>query len=214
MSCCSDSCGASSNSSDPHERRILIIVLLINAGMFFAEFAAGLVAGSTALLADSLDMLADALIYALGLFALGRAMHWRSRAALTSAVLQGLLGLLVGVQAIAHFFTPVLPDSALMLWFGSIALVANSICFILLTRFRYGDINLRATWLCSRNDMIGNIGVLLAAGLVVWLESPLPDVIIGLAIAGVVLYSAWGIGMEAFNDLSKGPSKGPSKGTE
>jgi Co/Zn/Cd efflux system component len=141
--------------------------------MFATEFSAGLVAGSTALLADSLDMLADAIIYAIGLFALGRAAHWRARAALTSGMFQLALGAGIAIEAIVKIFAHGLPDVATMGLFGVLALVANTICFVLLTRFRDGDINLRATWICSRNDMIGNVGVLIAAGLVLWLESGL-----------------------------------------
>ena len=85
--------------------------------------------------------------------------------------------------------------------FGAIALVANTLGFLLLVRFRDGDINLRATWICSRNDMIGNLGVLLAAALVIWTGSPLPDIVIGLLIAAVVVHSAWRIVNEANDQL-------------
>ena len=201
MACCGDECGSWLEHANRQERRILIIVLLINAGMFVAEFSAGLLSGSTALLADSLDMLADAVVYALGLFALGRASHWRARAALTSGVLQLLLGLGVAVEAIWKMVAGSLPDAATMGLFGAIALVANTLCFLLLLRFRDGDINLRATWICSRNDMIGNLGVLLAAALVIWTGSPLPDIVIGLLIAAVVVHSAWRIVNEAKGQL-------------
>jgi cation diffusion facilitator family transporter len=198
---CGNECSSNPGHTNRHERRILIIVLLINAGMFVAEFSAGLVSGSTALLADSLDMLADALIYALGLFALGRAKHWRARAALTSGVFQMLLGLGVATEAIWKTVADGLPDAATMGLFGAIALLANTVCFLLLARFRDGDINLRATWVCSRNDMTGNVGVLLAAALVTWTGSSSPDVIIGLAIAVVVIHSAWRIVTEANEQL-------------
>ena len=201
MTGCGDECGVDLAHANRHERHILIIVLLINAGMFIAEFSAGLVSGSTALLADSLDMLADAIIYALGLFALGRAAHWRARAALTSGIFQLLLGVGVAVEALWKTVADGLPDVATMGLFGVIALLANTLCFVLLTRFRDGDINLRATWICSRNDMIGNIGVLLAAGLVMWLGSPVPDIVIGLLIAAVVIRSAWRIFVEARAEL-------------
>ena len=85
--------------------------------------------------------------------------------------------------------------------FGVIALLAITLCFVLLSRFRDGDINLRATWICSRNDMIGNLGVLLAAGVVTWLDSSVPDIVIGLLIAAVVIRSAWRIVMEAREEL-------------
>jgi len=182
----------------------LIVVLLINAGMFFAEFSAGLVSGSTALLSDSLDMLADSLIYILGLFALGRAAHWRARAALASGVFQLLLGFGVAFEALWKTVADGLPDAATMGLFGTIALLANTLCFVLLTRFRDGDINLRATWICSRNDMIGNLGVLLAAGFVKWLGSPVPDIAIGLLIASIVIHSAWRIALDARAQLEAG----------
>jgi cation diffusion facilitator family transporter len=198
---CSDSCGSGLATATAGERRILVTVLLINAVMFAAEFSAGLVAGSTALLADSLDMLADAIIYAIGLFALGRAAHWRARAALTSGLFQLALGFGIAIEALVKIFTDGLPDVATMGLFGVLALVANTICFVLLARFREGDINLRATWICSRNDMIGNVGVLIAAGLVLWLESGWPDILIGLLIAGVVIRSASRIAGEACSAL-------------
>lgn len=204
MANCSDSCGSGLTTATAGERRILVTVLLINATMFAAEFSAGLVAGSTALLADSLDMLADAIIYAIGLFALGRAAHWRARAALTSGLFQLVLGFGIAIEALVKFFIDGLPDVATMGLFGVLALVANTICFVLLTRFREGDINLRATWICSRNDMIGNVGVLVAAGLVLWLESGWPDILIGLLIAAVVIRSASRITGEAYRILKHG----------
>jgi cation diffusion facilitator family transporter len=169
--------------------------------MFLAEFSAGLLAGSTALLADSLDMLADAMVYALGLFALGRAAHWRARAALTSGMFQLALGLGVGVEAGVKLFVDGLPDTSTMGMFGVIALLVNSICFLLLSRYRDGDINLRATWICSRNDMLGNVGVLVAAGLVNWLGSMWPDIAIGLLIAALVVRSAVRVVREARGEL-------------
>ena len=201
MAGCGNKCGADLEHANRHERRILIVALLINAGMFVAEFSAGLVSGSTALLADSLDMLADAIIYTLGLLALGRARHWRTRAALTSGLFQLLLGLGVAGEAIWKTAAKGLPDAAMMGLFGVIALLANTTCFLLLARFRDGDINLRATWICSRNDMIGNLGVLLAAALVTLSGSPFPDIVIGLLIATVVIHSAWRIVTEAREQL-------------
>ncbi len=201
MSGCGDCCGSELARATGAERRTLVIVLLLNAVMFLVEFSAGLLAGSTALLADSLDMLADAMVYALGLFALGRAAHWRARAALTSGLFQLALGLGVGVEAGVKLFVDGLPDTATMGIFGVIALLVNSVCFLLLSRYRDGDINLRATWICSRNDMLGNIGVLLAAGLVSWLGTLWPDIVIGLLIAAVVVRSALRVIHEARGEL-------------
>ena len=172
-----DSCSSDKiEAATKQQKRVLILVLLINAVMFVVEFIAGMLSHSTALMADSLDMLADALVYALGLFALGRATHWKSRAALTSGIFQMIFGLL--------------------------ALIANTISFLLLMAYRDGDINMRATWVCTRNDMINNVGVLIAAGLVYWFSSPLPDIIIGLIIAIIVMHSAWGVIREAKSTLN------------
>jgi Co/Zn/Cd efflux system component len=193
MSGC-DSCSTDNIAkASTQQKRVLIIVLLINAGMFVVEFSAGLVSHSTALMADSLDMLADALVYALGLFALERAAHWKNRAALTSGIFQMILGLGILIQPIYLLSTNNVPDAFSMGVFGGLALIANTICFFLLMAYRDGDINMRATWICTRNDMINNVGVLIAAGLVYWLASPLPDIIIGLFIAAIVMHSAWGV---------------------
>lgn len=201
MSGC-DSCSTDNIAkASQQQKRVLIIVLVINAGMFFVEFAAGLISHSTALMADSLDMLADAMIYALGLFALGRAEHWKNRAALTSGIFQMILGLGILVQPIYLLSSNNLPDAFNMGIFGVLALVANTVSFMLLMAYRDGDINMRATWICTRNDMINNVGVLIAAGMVYWLSSPLPDIIIGLMIAGIVMWSAKGVIKEAWVTL-------------
>lgn len=203
--------GCNSCSSDKiatatkQQKRVLIIVLLINATMFVVEFSAGLVSHSTALMADSLDMLADALVYALGLFALERAEHWKNRAALTSGIFQMTLGLGILVQPIYLLSTNNMPDAFSMGLFGLLALLANSITFFLLKAYRDGDINMRATWVCTRNDMIDNIGVMLAAELVYWLSSPLPDIVIGLVIAAIVMHSAWGVIREARSTTGSSP---------
>lgn len=203
MSGC-DSCSTDNIvKASKQQKRVLIIVLLINAGMFIIEFAAGLVSHSTALMADSLDMLADALVYALGLFALNRAARWKNRAALTSGIFQMILGVGILVQPIYLLSTNNMPDAFNMGLFGVLALLANTISFFLLMAYKDGDINMRATWVCTRNDMINNVGVLIAAGLVYWLSSPLPDIIIGLMIAVIVMRSAWGVIREArASDLS------------
>jgi len=197
MSGC-DSCSSDNIAkATKQQKRVLIIVLLINATMFVVEFTAGLVSHSTALMADSLDMLADALVYALGLFALGRAEHWKNRAALTSGIFQMTLGLGILIQPIYLLSTNNMPDAFNMGVFGVLALIANSISFFLLMAYRDGDINMRATWVCTRNDMINNVGVLIAAGLVYWFSSPVPDIAIGIFIAFIVMRSAWGVIREA-----------------
>lgn len=194
------SCGCGvSEQINQHERRILIIVFILNAGMFIAEFGAGLWSGSTALLADSLDMLADALVYAIGLYALGRPQIWRNRAALVNGSLQLLLGLAIAVEAGFKIQAGTLPNFETMGVFAVLAFAVNTTSLVLLTRFREGDINLRSTWICSRNDMIANVGVMVAAGLVAYTQTAWPDIIIGLIIALIVVNSAIKIIKEAVN---------------
>ena len=173
------------------QRRVLIIVLLINAVMFFAEFGAGLVAGSAALMADAADMLGDALVYGVSLFALSRSDRWKAGAAAFKGVFILLLGVSIVVNVAIKLSSGVPPSSTLMLLFGSAALVANLVCLSLLWRFRGQDVNMSSTFECSRNDVISNVGVLLAAGAVAAFSSPWPDILIGGAMAVIILRSAF-----------------------
>lgn len=175
------------------QRWVLRIALALNAGMFVAECISGWLAESTALLADSLDMLADAAVYAMSLYAVGRAMHLKTRAARANGSLQLLLGLMVLADVGRRFLLGSAPEPLVMGVLGTLALAVNTTCFILLARFRRGDINLRATWLCSRNDMLANLGVLAGAALVSWQGKAWPDLLIGLVIAALVIHSAWQI---------------------
>ena len=172
------------------QRRVLVIVLAVNLTMFFAEFGAGLVAGSSALMADATDMLADAFVFGLSLYAIARSDRWKAGVAAFKGALILVLGLWILVNAAVKIQSGVPPSSTLMLVFGGLALVANVVCLGLLWRFRRQDVNMASTWECSRNDVISNIGVLAAAGLVAATSSPWPDILIGLAMAMVVLRSA------------------------
>jgi cation diffusion facilitator family transporter len=172
------------------QRRVLIIVLIINAVMFFAEFGAGLVAGSAALMADATDMLGDALVYGVSLYAIARSDRWKAGVAAFKGAFILLLGLGILVNVAIKIQSGVPPSSTLMLIFGGLALVANLVCLGLLWRFRAQDVNMASTWECSRNDVISNVGVLAAAAMVAVTSSPWPDILIGLAMAAVVLRSA------------------------
>ena len=172
------------------QRRVLIIVLIINAGMFFAEFGAGLVAGSAALMADATDMLADAFVFGLSLYAVARSDRWKAGVAAFKGALILVLGLGILVNVAVKIQSGVPPSSSLMLIFGGAALVANLVSVALLWRFRAQDVNMASTFECSRNDVISNVGVLIAAGLVEATSSPWPDIVIGLAMAAIVLRSA------------------------
>ena len=172
------------------QRRVLIVVLIINAVMFFAEFGAGLVAGSAALMADATDMLGDALVYGVSLYAIARSDRWKAGVAAFKGAFILVLGLGILVNVAIKLQSGVPPSSSLMLTFGGAALVANFVCLGLLWRFRAQDVNMASTWECSRNDVISNVGVLIAAALVAATSSPWPDIIVGLAMAAVVLRSA------------------------
>lgn len=175
------------------QQGVLQLVLAINAVMFVAEGSAGVLAHSTALLADSLDMLGDALVYGLSLYALHRSARWRAGAALTKGIIMAGFGGGVVLEAVLKLSVGVVPDGSLMGVFGALALVANVICLVLLMRHRSDDLNMRSTWLCSRNDVIANAGVLLAAAGVAVTGTVWPDILMGLLIAGFFLSSAWGV---------------------
>ena len=172
------------------QRRVLLIVLLINAAMFVVEFGAGVAAGSTALMADAADMLGDAIVYGVSLFALSRSDRWKAGAAAFKGVFILLLALGIVVNVVVKLSTGVPPSSTLMLIFGGTALIANLVCLSLLWRFRREDLNMSSTFECSRNDVISNVGVLIAAGAVAALSSPWPDILVGSAMAIIILRSA------------------------
>ena len=179
-------------------RRVLVVVLAVNLMMFVAELSAGIVARSTSLMADSVDMLGDALVYVLSLYALIRGLRWRAGAAVAKGVTIALLGIGIAVEValkLAHGVTPVAHTMGL---FGSLALIANLFCLGLLYRYRNRDVNMSSTFECSRNDVIANGGVLLAAGGVHLLRAGWPDIIVGASIAVLFLRSAIHVLREAW----------------
>jgi Co/Zn/Cd efflux system component len=172
------------------ERRVLVIVLAINATMFVLEATAGLLAGSAALLADSLDMLADASVYAVALGAVGSTLAGQRRSARVSGLLQMALAIGVLAQVVHRAITGGEPTSAVMMLVGAAAMAANLTCVVLLSRYRGAGVHLRATWIFSTNDAVANAGVI-GAGLLVGLTgSQAPDLIIGTAIALLVASGA------------------------
>ncbi|MBN1379790.1 MAG: cation transporter [Gammaproteobacteria bacterium] len=174
----------------PKQRRILIIALFLNAMMFFVEFVAGWLADSSSLIADSLDMLADSAVYAISLYAVGRSLKHKAAAALTNGILELSLGTLVFVDIIRRIIFGSAPATTAMIVVGLLALLINVVCLYLLFGYRKSDINLKASWICTRNDVLANLGVILAAGLVAWLNTPWPDWIIAAVIAGVIVRSS------------------------
>jgi len=180
---------------------VLVAVLVVNATMFCVEFGAGLWSGSTALLADSLDMLGDSFVYGFSLFVLHRTRAWHARAALAKGVIMGAFGVGVLLEAGVSLGAGVAPLAPVMIATGTLALVANAFCFALLWRHRTDDLNLRSTWLCSRNDLIANSAVLVAGGLVAWSHSIWPDVLVGVAIALLFLRTAAVVLRESLAEL-------------
>ena len=204
QNCCEDkSCGISA-LREKHTR-VLWIVLGINALMFAIEGAAGVVAHSTALLADALDMLGDALVYGFSLFVLARAIPWQSMAAFAKGGFMLAFGL--GVLAAAGYkvVNPVMPGVEMMGAIGALALAANLACFALLYRHRTDNLNMSSTWLCSRNDLIANVGVLLAAGASYFLASQWPDIVVGVVIAGLFVASAANVLRDAYRQWGTSP---------
>lgn len=179
------------------QRRVLIVVMVINFIMFVVEFGGGVLARSSALMADSVDMLGDAVVYALSLYALSRGPRWEAGVALAKGGIIFLFGLAVIVEIADKIVNGVPPSSSLMLAFGSAALFANLTCLALLWRFRSENVNMSSTFECSRNDVASNVGVLVAAGLVAMTGAAWPDIAVGAIIALIFLRSAWHVLSEA-----------------
>jgi Co/Zn/Cd efflux system component len=175
------------------QRWVLQVALWINAAMFVVESSAGLAANSTALLADSVDMLGDAIVYGFSLYVVGRGLAWQSRAAFLKGLIMAAFGLGILVQVALKLTRGLAPGVETMSLVGLLALAANLVCLRLLWRHREDDVNMRSAWICSRNDVIGNVSVLVAAA-AVWLSgSPWPDIIVGLLVAAVFCRSAVGV---------------------
>lgn len=169
------------------QARVLRALLAINAAMFLAEGVAGWLASSTGLIADSLDMFADAAVYGVSLYAVGRSCAHKAKAAYLSGVMQLALGLGVAAEVVRRLLGESEPRSMIMLSVGAMALIANVACLALLSRQREGEVHMRASWIFSANDVLANLGVILAGALVAVSGSALPDLVIGSIIAAIVL---------------------------
>lgn len=195
--CCSGGCSADKPPVDPRYRRVLWIALAVNALMFGVEIVGGWAAGSVALLADALDFFGDAANYGISLFVLGLAPVWRSRTALVKGATMGAYGVFVIGSALAHLAAGTVPAAQTMGAIGVAALAANGLVAVLLFAFRNGDANMRSVWLCTRNDMIGNLAVLLAA-LGVWRAgSGLPDLFVAMVMGVLGLTAARSVIVQA-----------------
>jgi len=192
---------ATGPQSDPNYLSALWIVIFLNVGYGIVEIIAGFIVGSQALKADALDFFGDGLITFLGVLAIGWSLVWRARSALIQGVFLAMLGLTVLVDTVSRLVEHTLPNAGLMGIFGLIALIVNVIAVLPLLPHRNGDSSVRAIWLFSRNDAIGNAAVVMAAGLVAWLGRGWPDLVVAIAIAGLFLHSSWSIIRDARRDL-------------
>jgi len=184
-----DCCEVRSDISE-RQRRVLHAVLWINVIMFLAEAIGGLLANSTALLADSVDMLGDAIVYGFSLYVVSRGAIWQRRAALLKGLIMAAFGIGVLAQVVVKVLAGIVPSAEVMGGIGVLAIAANGVCLALLWRRRTDDINMRSAWVCSLNDVAGNAAVLVASAVVALTESGWPDIIVGLVIAAMFGASA------------------------
>ena len=187
--CCNDK-ACEIEALQARQSSTLKTVLAINAVLFVVELTSGFAAGSVSLVADSLDMLGDALVYAFSIYVLARGERHKAISALLKGGIMAAFGVLVLAQAGYKMLDPQVPVVELIGGIGVLALAANCLCLALLWRHRTDDINMSSVWLCSRNDIIANVSVLVAGLAVWWLGSAWPDIIVGVALSGLFLKSA------------------------
>jgi Co/Zn/Cd efflux system component len=206
--CCDDNCSSASRSLDsPGWRHALWTALVLNAGMFVAEIAAGVAAGSASLQADALDFLGDAANYAISLGVAGMVLAWRARAALVKGATLFALGLWVIGTTAFHAYFGTFPRAEVMGIVGLLALLTNGGVALMLYRFRGGDANMRSVWICARNDAIGNLAVLLAAAGVFGTGTGWPDVIVASIMGALAIWGGWQIIRHALSDLHGEPPR-------
>ena len=191
-------------------RRVLWAVLAINAVMFIIEVGAGLAAGSASLQADALDFLGDAANYGISLFVVGMALRYRATAALTKGATMGAFGLWVFGTAIWHALHGTLPSATTMGAIGFTALAANAASFGLLWTHRNGDANMRSAWICTRNDVLGNLAVLLAALGVFGTQSGWPDIVVAAIMAGLAIQGAVSVIRQSLGEMRQ-PATAPAE---
>ena len=204
----SSGCGCSGNpvfdGVDPAYKRVLWVVILINAIMFFVEMAAGRLAGSQALQADALDFLGDSLTYGMSLAVIGMSLKLRSAAALIKGLSLLAMGSWVAGSTAYQVLILGVPKAEIMGVIGVLALAANLASVLLLMRYKDGDANVRSVWLCSRNDAVGNIAVM-GASIAVWfLSSAWPDLLVAMVMAGLFVHSSQLILRQAWREYRSG----------
>ena len=201
---CDHRCEDGNPPADARYRRMLWIVLTINATMFAVEVVSGLSSRSVSLLADSLDFLGDAANIGLSLFVLNMALRWRARASLLKAATMGLFALWIIGNVVYNAAFAVVPDATVMGGISVLALAANVGSALLLYRYRGGDSNMRSVWLCTRNDAIGNIAVMAAALGVFGTASGWPDLTVAVVMAGLAIWATVQVARQALGELRSG----------
>ena len=182
-------------------RRVLWAVMLINAAMFLVEVTGGFLGRSTALQADAVDFLGDAVTYGITLYVIGKSVKWRASAALLKGAAMGTLGVWVLANAAYHVMIGSVPNAWSMGGIGTLAFAANMVSALLLVRFRNGDSNIRSVWLCSRNDAIGNVAVVFAATGVFATGTGWPDVAVAVVMAAFALTACHHVLKQAIGEL-------------
>lgn len=196
------SCDCHIEVKDASQKRILLTLLLINAIMFVSEMVVGLIAQSTGVIADSLDMLADAMVYGIAFAAIGKAASKKNQAARISGYFQIAIAGMVMADIIRRYIVGSEPESTLMFGISCVALAANVTCLYLISKQRKGEVHMRASWIFSKNDVLANLGVILASILIHFNGSRWPDFVIGCIITIVVLRGGFQILKEAKDDRS------------
>ncbi len=188
--CCDGGCAVIPHARDRRFRRVLWIVLCSNFAMFIVEIGASWKAESTALMADAIDFLGDAINYGVSLVALAAGALWRSRVALAKGWVMGIYGMAVLLVACWNVLRGASPEASTMAFVAMLALLVNVGAAVLLYAFRDGDANMRSVWLCSRNDAIGNVAVMFAAAGVFGTGTLWPDVGVAVLLAMLGLWAA------------------------
>lgn len=201
--CCESGCSPGVAVS-PRYRRALWIALVVNAVMFAVEIVGGLKTGSVSLLADAVDFAGDAANYGLSLTVLSMGLMWRSRAAFVKGATMATFGVFVIAKTLWAAYAGVPPEAFTMGVIAVLALAANAGVAALLYAFRDGDADMRSVWLCSRNDAIGNVAVLLAAVGVLGTGSRWPDLLVAALIAGLAISAGRAVMRQARGELASG----------
>lgn len=197
---CHDHSGAASRS--PAFRRALWIALVVNALMFVVDVVASQRSGSVSLLADAIDFAGDAVSYGMSLAVLGMALVWQSRVALIKGISMGAYGLFVVWQVIWSAMNGQPPEHLTMGVVGLIALLANVAVAVMLYAFREGNANMRSVWLCTRNDALGNLAVMLAALGVFGTGTAWPDLLVAVVMASLAITASWSVVRQALAEMS------------